>query len=781
VSTTSSLPRRSRWIVSAWWDLSYIVVTPLLIVPVVLILARRWLTPEQVSLAVIAFASLGHHLPGFMRAYGDQELFQRYRWRFLLVPVLVFGLALLFSPPQSLVTALRLPWTPRQDLHGLELILLVWGTWHGLMQTYGFMRIYDVRQGMNDRWTARLDHWLCLSVFIAGVVFSDARVFGIADTMWQSGLPLFGPAWIRWSRIAIGTISGFVLAAYLVNLLRLRRQGLPVSWIKLLLISSTGWFYWYTGRLSTNVLIGLAMFEIYHAVQYYAIVWIYNRRLFQRVGDRFGPLGFLFNDRWSMLGIYLATIAAYSSIRYFGVDANAYVFRGGSETAHQWLMAWLVTSSLLHFYFDGFIWKVSEKQTQQNLVEQLTHNTIAQRYVPGLLHASKWVVLLIVAAGLLWAEYRQPVQGGSRRRARLQALALLTPQLPECQSLLSRDALEHNHPRAAIQYAEQALTLRPRSHALHADLGLAHLQAKQLEQAEKYLRQALALAPAQWDYHTDLGLLLTQRGKIQQAEQALRQAIALRPDLLRPRQHLVAFYLQQGRSVAAAEQLQEIATRFPQSLTGELAQVQLLSQQGQHDQAVQLALFLSVGNPQNWRVQLALGTAISASGDPLAAIPPLKLATRLRPNSAEVFYHLGFAYFLSQSYEQAIKPLTRAAQLDPNHFQAHLQLANTYFALGDWERALTAYCRCQTLLPQEAELCAKHGGLLALLNRPQEAEAIYRSGLQAHADSAALHYNLGVLLWQQGQQQEARQLLLRAEKLGISIPTDVKAAITAKP
>ena len=81
------------------------------------------------------------------------------------------------------------------------------------------------------------------------------------------------------------------------------------------------------------------MFEIYHAIQYDAIVWIYNRKLFQRAGDRFGPLGFLFRDRWTMLGIYLAAIGAYSSIRYFSVDANAYVFRGSSEDAHQWLVA----------------------------------------------------------------------------------------------------------------------------------------------------------------------------------------------------------------------------------------------------------------------------------------------------------------------------------------------------------------------------------------------------------------------------------------------------------
>src|SRR5688500_16897406 len=111
--------KRSPWVISPAWDLVYLVLTPVLIVPAVLIAARQWLSTEQIYLAVIAFASLGHHLPGFMRAYGDRELFARYRWRFLLAPPLVFVLALLFTPPRGMAEALGLPWS---HLHGLELI-----------------------------------------------------------------------------------------------------------------------------------------------------------------------------------------------------------------------------------------------------------------------------------------------------------------------------------------------------------------------------------------------------------------------------------------------------------------------------------------------------------------------------------------------------------------------------------------------------------------------------------------------------------------------------------
>ena len=773
-TATAAPTRRSRWIVSAWWDLSYIVVTPLLIVPVVLILARRWLTPEEVSLGVIAYASLGHHLPGFMRAYGDRDLFLRYRWRFLLVPPLIFAIALLFSPPPSLKSALGIGWT---HLHGLELILLIWGTWHGLMQTYGFMRIYDVRLGLDDRLSARLDHLLCLCVFVCGVVFSDARVFGIANGVWEVGLPIPSAELLWWTRLAVGGFSVLVLLGYALNFSILWWKGIPVSWVKLLLIASTGWFYWYTGRISTNVLIGIAMFEIYHAVQYYAIVWIYNRRLMERAGSHFGPLGFLFRDRWSMLGIYLASIAAYSSIRFFTVDTNAYVFRGGSAEAFQWLVAFFVTSSFLHFYFDGFIWKVSEQKTQQNLVDQPVANSISEHYVPALVHLGKLALLLTVAAGLLYAEHFRDFHYGEREEERIAGLTALTPELPECQSMLCHTALARRDGATAVEFARRALELRPRSHTMRADLALAHELNKEYDQSAQLLREAIEIAPHEWIYHTDLGIVLAKLGKLHEAEQTLRRAVEIRPDLAPPREQLAEFYLNHDREEDAAEQFAEIGERFPESLSGELLRVSLLCRQAKFQEAVQLASFLAIGSPDNWRVQLTLGSAYNASGDGELALITLKEAQRLRPRSVEVHYQLGLAQFQRGRPDLAIAPLERALQINSQHFRASFQLANTYYTLGDLDNANYHYRVSLLIDRNHPELCANFGGLLVQIGQKEQAEAVYRRGLEADVESAQLRYNLGLLLWQKGETEEARQQLVRARELGIEIPPAVAAAI----
>lgn len=556
----TAAPRRP-WIVSPAWDLFYLVLTPLLIVPAVLVAARQWLRPEEIYLAVISFASLGHHLPGFMRAYGDRELFQRFRWRFLLAPPLIFALALLFTPPPALARMLHIPWT---HLHGLELILLAWGTWHGLMQTYGFMRIYDIRRGENDRTAARLDHALCLMVFVAGVVFSDTRMFGVAAAMWQCGLPIFGPETLAAIRWIAGAASVVILGLYAAHLVARRLRGLPINWVKLLLVATTGWFYWYCGRLSTNLLIGIAMFEIYHAVQYNAIVWIYNRRLLEKAGERFGPLGFMFRDRATMLGIYLAAIAAYSSIRFVTAHAGDRMFSGDLDDARQWLIAAFVTSSFLHFYYDGFIWKVSERKTQDNLIDAPAPSF--DRFVPSFIHAGKWAMLLAIAATLIGAERMYASADGARQQAMLAALTKLTPNVPEAKSLAvqlagaSADeeyakglaALQQGDAGGAIAPLRASVKLDSQHAQAHVQLGDAFLALNKPSAAVDAYRRALELRPEAPEVRVALAEALMKSNEPSAAEQVLRDGLAIDPES--PELHFtLGLILKATRGSTAAE------------------------------------------------------------------------------------------------------------------------------------------------------------------------------------------------------------------------------------
>jgi tetratricopeptide (TPR) repeat protein len=694
------------WIVSPAWDLLYLVLTPLLIVPVVLVTLRAWLTTEQVYLAVISFASLGHHMPGFMRAYGDRDLFQRYRWRFLLAPPLVLGLALLFTPPPALAQTLGLPWT---HLHGLELILAVWGTWHGLMQTYGFMRIYDLRRGENDRRTARLDQALCVAIFAAGVVFSDTRMFGLAGAMWQAGLPIFGPETLATLRWIVGAASVAIGIAHFANAFRRHRHGAPINGVKLLLVGVTGWFWWYCGQLSTNLLIGVAMFEIYHAVQYNAIVWIYNRRLLESARERFGPLGFLFRDRLSMLGVYLGAIAAYSSIRFFTASSDDRMFSGDTAGAQQLLIAFFVASSMLHFYYDGFIWKVSEKKTRDNLVDEAAKAApTLERNTAARIHAGKWAVLATIAAMLVMAERRYSGPDvDARKAAERRALAKLTPEVPEAAMLASQEALARGDAAQAAELAARAAEARPGSAQSQAEYAWTLMEAKDYAKAKVALEKALALAPDNWQYHFDLGEANEHLKDDKLAEAEYRRAIELAPDQADPHRRLAAMLMRLGRIPEAIAVLE--------TLVG-----------------------LDAPSAES---HLRLGFAKLQQGDARHAIASLKQAVKLDPTIFEGWLHLGDSFMAIDKPQSAVAAYARAVELRPDVADAWVNWADSLLQSGliaEAERVLRSGLQA---MPDSPELNLTLGLLLQQIGKPREGakllERAQQLGLNVQAAAGA--------------------------------------------
>src|SRR5690606_9769848 len=90
-SDTASTVASRRWIISSRADTFLVLLTPLLAIPTVMMLSSPAIGVEAATISIIvaSFFALGHHLPGLLRAYGDSELFQRFKLRFLLAPPLV--------------------------------------------------------------------------------------------------------------------------------------------------------------------------------------------------------------------------------------------------------------------------------------------------------------------------------------------------------------------------------------------------------------------------------------------------------------------------------------------------------------------------------------------------------------------------------------------------------------------------------------------------------------------------------------------------------------------
>ncbi len=326
-------------------------------------------------------------------------------------------------------------------------------------------------------------------IFTAGFVLSDARVYGIADTVAKTGLPVPGPGWLSALRWTVGVAAALVILGYVLHLAGRIRRRTPLAWPRVALALSTGWLYWLGGVLATDMLVGIATFEIFHALQYDAIVWAYNRSRARKPDALVRPLGALFQqDRWASLGLYVALIAAFSSIRLMGEVAS-------DSWTQRVLMALLTTSTFMHFYFDGFIWKVSDRKMHDGLAiaDRLSLPAALPAWRPG--HASLCAAPAVLAVGLIACEsLRQDAAGGEQPES-LSSLAALTPQLPELQWRISEAALARGDAAAALDAAAGAVVLRPHSQQAYARLGGALMAADRMSEAADALREAARRGP----------------------------------------------------------------------------------------------------------------------------------------------------------------------------------------------------------------------------------------------------------------------------------------------
>ena len=171
------------------------------------------------------------------------------------------------------------------------------------MQTYGFCRIYDAKASARAAARARVDLALCFAWFSAAVLLSPMRFRSLLELYYESGGPIIPPAIVSAIR------SGIVIVLALVTIIFLWRQwndwraGRGFSPVKITLLVSSIAFWWYCNNGVQNILVGIALFEVFHDVQYLAIVWIYNRARVERDESIRGFMRFVFRRSGSLIGV----------------------------------------------------------------------------------------------------------------------------------------------------------------------------------------------------------------------------------------------------------------------------------------------------------------------------------------------------------------------------------------------------------------------------------------------------------------------------------------------
>ena len=471
-------PASAGWIVSPFWDSVLFIAAPLVAMAGLLPLRAYW-SSQQLSVFLLAFFTFGHHFPGFLRAYGDRELLARYRWRFLLAPPLLFATTL---------------WFDIRNLHGLLIFISAWDIWHVLMQNYGFMRIYDSKQGDRSKLTSRMDWTVAFSWYLMLIVSSPHYRHDLLRRGYSAGLPLIPPEVLQTLEQALTVWTALATLAYVAYHIYQWREGRPVSWRKFLLLGiflgATFYLYVYIN----DFLVGFGVWSAFHCIQYYGIVWVFNQNRVAKSASAMTPfIRFLFRPSVGLALLYAGLILAYGSVNYF----VSFVSDAGWRRL---LMAFTFTSTALHYYYDGFIWKVREPETRA----YLNIGTEAKRSFAA---ASKAV------AGAF--QQLQPANNGRLQLAYLSAIVLILA------------TTETWWPHAEISMRQSLVALAPGAGEAHFNLGDALWKQGRSEEAIDSFREAVRLLPNSPEARNNLGAVLQESGQLDEAIAEYRQALAL--------------------------------------------------------------------------------------------------------------------------------------------------------------------------------------------------------------------------------------------------------------
>jgi hypothetical protein len=323
----------SAWMVSPAVDL-------LLFVGVTLTTLGPWIASDLLgisgSFVLVAVACVnGPHLVStWTRVYMlRRERFRR-PFHYCLIPGLLAAFAILSSA--------------RDGLRLVHSVIFYWASWHFVSQSWGVLKIYQRKHGAVGTPEGWLEKAL---VYLPAGYFVMRRLRTGPWELFGSEIYHPTPPWALVS--AVGALIVALAVAYSLLGLARRRRGEQVVPIRpaYLIFNALGFFVPYA--VINDGTSAFAAAALWHAIQYVAIVWLYNRRRYAGRSDPDAPLVAWCSQPGRALA-YIALLAGGAG----GVYAIAFLVAWAAGFRfEQFAIAVWSALTLGHYYLDGVIWK----------------------------------------------------------------------------------------------------------------------------------------------------------------------------------------------------------------------------------------------------------------------------------------------------------------------------------------------------------------------------------------------------------------------------------------
>ena len=366
--------------------------------------------------------------------------------------------------------------------------------------------------------------------------------------------------------------------------------------------------------------------------------------------------------------------------------------------------------------------------------------------------------------------------------------------------------LARGQPREAIPFFRAALALRPDSHVVLSNLGVALHRFRPVRRGDRDLqpgpaaetglrprhnnlgvawerkgrpdlaiplhRDAVRLQPGNWVFLSNLGTALYQQGPLGEAVDAYREAVRLRPDNART-------FINLGNALTASGGVDEAITAYGEAIRLQPNSadaysglgVALIWHKQDYDGAIAAFRRAIDLQPDFHGHHSNLGFALTEKGALDPAIAAYREAIRLKPDDIVALQRLVIPLSRKQAWDEVVVVIRELVRLQPDNAGRRFTLGDLLVAKGgDLDEAIAEVRQAIRLKPDEFWW---HNRLCTLLIRKRawaDAAATAREVIRRRPDLAEAHCNLGQALREQGHYQEALAALRRGHELGSRTP-----------
>lgn len=359
---------RAGYILNPWADTFWFLLLPFL-ATLIALATQQWLTSVAIA-SISLWITFPHHFASWLRTYGIAEDRQRWYDQLIIGPVVILGLVL---------AGLR--WAPVTA----ALLLLLWDHQHSLMQQHGFARIYDFKAHSGGPATGRFDLALAWILFGNMLLTSPLLMPVVIRELYRFHWPVT-PQQIQAVQLASWIATGLFLILYFGHLVQIVRQGHKINPIKYLFIFSSYFLWYFCAWQTANILVFGVAHRIMHGLQYSVFVYWYLRKHAQKTDSSPGLVSWLVQPGHVLF--FIGTGLVYAFLFHvltggglipwgFGLLHFPDLYRAipafswpslSSNEGYALISAAMIEAfALTHYYFDSFIWKVSDRRTQAGL------------------------------------------------------------------------------------------------------------------------------------------------------------------------------------------------------------------------------------------------------------------------------------------------------------------------------------------------------------------------------------------------------------------------------